>query len=136
MNTILRILILANLVVVSPVALSEEILPGSWNVEMALAMAGQAPIPAQPTTVCLQNVKDLVNAGAGCSVTTTSVNGNHVDMKISCEVNGMKMDGTGSLSVAPAKVDGTLNLAMQMGNDQSVQTVTTLHAVRAGDCQR
>ena len=126
----------AGLLFSSHVAQSEEMLPGSWKVDMTLAMAGQMPIPAQPTTVCLKNVDDLVNTGAGCSVHTTSSTGNHVEMNISCDTNGLKMDGTGSLTVSPAKVDGTLNLAMQMGKDQSVPTVTTLHAVREGDCQK
>ncbi len=116
----------------SPIA---DIQPGNWNVEMKLAMGGM-PIPAQQDTLCLSNVKQLVNNGAGCSVKTTSTSGNHVNMAISCNMNGMQMDGTGDLTFTATKVDGTLNLSMQMGGDQAVETVTTLHAVRLGECPK
>jgi hypothetical protein len=122
-------------VAVAQVAQGAEILPGNWNVEMTLAMGDEKPVPAKDTTICLQNVKELVNAGAGCSVATTSENGDHVDMKISCNVSGLIMDGTGSLTAAQSTVDGTFNLAMQMGAGMSVKTVSTLHAVRIGDCK-
>ena len=118
------------------VALGEEILPGSWAVEMTLAMGNEKPIPANATTICLQNVNDMVNAGAGCSAVTTSTNDNHVEMKISCNVSGLNMDGTGSLSVSRTTVDGTFNLAMQMAQGPALQTISTLHAVRVGDCKQ
>lgn len=57
-------------------------------------------------------------------------------MNVSCDVQGLKMDGTANLTVLQTTVDGTLNLAMQMGNEQSVPTVSTLHAVRVGECQK
>jgi len=129
-------IILFSSFVLAQVAHAEDIQAGSWTVNMALSMGGEAAIPAKETTICLQNVKELVNASAECAVNTTAQTSNHVDMKISCNVNGLKMDGTGSLSIAKTQVDGTLNLAMQMGQDQSVQTVSTIHAVRVGDCQK
>jgi hypothetical protein len=116
-------------------ARGEDIQPGSWNVDMTMTMASEAPVPIKTATICLQNVKQLVKEGAECAVNTTSSSGSHTSMDISCNVNGLQMTGTASLTVSRTIVDGTLNLAMQMGNDPSVQTVTTMHAVRAGDCQ-
>ena len=120
--------------VYSQIAVAEEILPGSWSVESTLSMGGMA-MPANATTICLKNVSEMVSAGAGCSATTTSANGNHLDMKISCDVSGMNMDGTGSLAVSQTTVDGTFNLAMQMAQGPAMQMVSTLHAVRVGDCK-
>lgn len=118
----------------APIAHAQEIEPGNWNVEMSLSMGGMA-VPANAQTICLKDVNQLVNGGAGCSVKTASTIGNQVKMNISCNANGMQMDGTGDLTVSPTRVDGTLNLAMQMGQGPAVQTVTTVHAVRLGDCQ-
>ncbi len=115
-------------------ARAEEIQPGNWNVDVSLSMGG-VPMPANTQKICLKDVNQLVNDGADCSVKTTSAAGNRVKMDISCKVSGMQMDGTGDLIVSPTKADGTLNLAMQMGQGPAVQTVTTLHAVRLGDCQ-
>lgn len=133
MKTIPPALMLSALLLV-PAAHAQEIQPGNWSVEMSLAMGGMA-VPTNAQTICLKDVNQLVNGGAGCAVKTTSATGNQVKMNISCNVNGMQMDGTGDLAVSPTNVDGTLNLAMQMGPGPAMQTVTTLHAVRVGDCQ-
>ena len=133
MKTFPLVVIFSSLVY-SQFALAEEIQPGNWSVETTLSMGG-TPMPANATTICLQDVKEMVNAGAGCSAATTSANGSHVDMKISCNVSGMTMDGTGSLAVSKTTVDGTFNLAMQVAQGPALQTVSTLHAVRVGDCK-
>lgn len=119
----------------APPAPAQDVQPGNWNVEMALVMGGEKP-PPSATTICLKNLDEMVNAGSGCSAHTTSASGGHVEMRLSCDINGLKMDGTGSLAVAPTRVDGTLNLTMQMADDKPVPSVTTLHAVRLGDCTK
>ncbi len=117
-------------------AQADQIQPGRWAVEMVLSMDKENSMPPSTNTICLQDINDMVNAGTGCHVHTTSTSGTHVNLGISCDVSGLKMEGTGSLDVAPTKVDGTLNLAMQMAGDQPVQAVTAMHANRVGDCQK
>ena len=134
MKTILFIMIFAG-AFVAQVALGEEIQPGSWAVDMTLSMGNEMPVPAKSETICLKNVNEMVNAGAGCSAVTTSAKGDHVDMNISCGVSGLNMNGTASLTVSRTTVDGTFNLAMQMAEGPAVQTLSTLHAVRVGDCK-
>ncbi len=131
MKTISFALVLSML---APVAHALDIQPGNWNVEMSLSMGGMA-MPANAQTFCLKDVNQLLQGGAGCSVKTASAVGDQVKMAISCNVNGMQMDGTGTFTVAPTKVDGTLDLAMQMGQGPAMQTLTSVHAVRMGDCQ-
>ncbi len=133
MNKIPHTLTLSALLLASA-AHAEEIQPGNWSVDVSLSMGGMA-MPANTQQICLKDVNQLVNEGAGCSVKTTSATGNQLKMNISCNVSGMQMNGTGDLIVSPTKADGTLNLAMQMGQGPAMQTVTTLHAVRLGDCQ-
>ena len=135
MKTIPYLIILPCLVF-TQVVHGQEIQPGSWDIEMSLSMGGDMPAPANQSNICLNNLDEVIKAGAGCSARTTSASGNHVSMSVSCDVRGLKMDGTASLTVAQATVDGTINLAMQMGNEQSVPTVTALHAVRVGDCRK
>ncbi len=131
---IIQTVLMLSAFLLAPIAHALEIQPGNWNVEMSLSMGGTA-MPASSQTVCLKDVNQLVQGSAGCSVKTASAAGSQLKMNISCNVNGMQMDGTGNFTVAPTKVDGTLNLAMQMGQGPSVDTVTTMHAVRVGDCQ-
>lgn len=113
-----------------------EIQPGNWKVQMGLSMGGGESIPSNESTICLKDVSQMVNAGAGCNVNTSSTNGNHVSMNISCDVSGLKMDGTGDLTVSSTQVDGTLNLTMKMEQGPAVPTTSSLHAVRVGDCQQ
>lgn len=127
-------LLLPCLLLAAP-APAQDIRPGNWNIEMALAMGEEKP-PPSATTICLKNLDEMVNAGSGCSAHTTSASGGHVEMSLACNVNGLNMAGTGSLAVAPTRVDGTLSLTMQMADDKPVPSVTTLHAVRFGDCQK
>ncbi|MBL6749601.1 MAG: DUF3617 family protein [Nevskia sp.] len=127
-------LLLPCLLLAAP-APAQDVQPGSWNIEMALAIGEEKP-PPSATTMCLNNLDEMVNAGSGCAAHTTSASGGHVEMSLSCDVNGLKMNGTGSLAVAPTRVDGTLNLTMQMAGDNPVPSVTTLHAVRLGDCTK
>ncbi len=135
MKTFSLVVIFSSLVY-SQLVLAVDIQPGNWSVETTMSMGGANAMPANTTTICLKDVNQMVNAGAGCSAATTSANGGHVDMKISCNVSGMTMDGTGSLAVSQTTVDGTFNLAMQMAQGPALQTVSTLHAVRVGDCKQ
>lgn len=115
---------------------AQDILPGNWSVAMSLAMGDEKPTPTESTTLCLKDLHDLVDAGTGCAAHTTSSAGASVNMDISCDVDGLRMDGTGSFTVSPTTVDGTLNLAMQMAGDPAVQSVSSFHASRTGDCQK
>ncbi len=110
-----------------------DIQPGSWKVDVAMSVENTAT-PPQTSTVCLKDVNEMIKGATDCSVNTTSATGNHVAMSVSCNANGMQMDGTGNLTISPTVVDGTLNLAMHMSMGPAMQTVSTVHAVRLGDC--
>lgn len=103
---------------------------------MSLSMGSDKPVPANKVTICLNSPDEVVKAEAGCSAHTSSTSGSQIRMDVSCDLQGLKMNGTANLTVSQTTVDGTLSLAMQMGNEQSVPTVSTLRAVRVGDCQK